>query len=111
MHQRPLFYEIFHPLSTRLPLLDPDFKDSIVHADIVVGVGTKDPEYKALFYGRRTMERIAARDESRDVSWLDVPIDFDTDDVEALVAACKKWKGSSCYNHGHQPPNIAPEFN
>jgi hypothetical protein len=92
-------------------LLDPDFKDSIVQADIVVGVDVKDPEHKALFYGRRTLERIAAGDESREKRGLTVPIDFDTCDVEALVYACKKWKGSSCYNHGHQPPYIAPEFN
>jgi hypothetical protein len=92
-------------------LLDPDFKGSIVQSDVIVGISTKDPEHKALFYGLRTMQRIAASDESREVSWLDVPIDFNTDDVEVLVVACEKWKGSSCYNHGHEPPRIAPDFN
>jgi hypothetical protein len=36
-----------------------------------------------------------------------VPIDFHTDDLEVLIAACVVWKGSCCY-HAHSPGGNPP---
>jgi hypothetical protein len=42
-------------------------------------------------------------------------VDFETNDLEALVAACVAIKGSCCYRaygaHGDEPDRINPSFN
>jgi hypothetical protein len=67
---------------------DPEARESIASADVIVGINIRDPGHKSLFYGRATLQRIARSDKEPEITVLEVPVDFETDDVEALGAAC-----------------------
>lgn len=87
-------------------------------AGLVWGVDIDDPENRALFYGKVTLDRIDAGAvvDDRRLAPVEVPIDFGeaSGDLEFLFAACRQWKGSCCYKgRGEEddPDDINPEFN
>jgi hypothetical protein len=96
-------------------LLDPEAQGSIARAGLILGVNVRDPEQKSLFFGRATLKRIKRSGKEREMHVLEVPVDFETNDLEALVAACVAIKGSCCYRaygaHGDEPHRINPSFN
>ena len=106
----PLTGDIVKALAT-----DPEARESIARADVILGIDIRDPGHRALFYGRAALQRIARSGKEQDMNILEVPMDFETDDVEALVAACVAIKGSSCYRasgaHGDETDWIDPSFN
>jgi hypothetical protein len=66
---------------------------SIARADVIIGIDRRDPELGALFFGRVVLERIARSGKEQDMNILEVWVDFETDDVGALVGACVAIKG------------------
>jgi hypothetical protein len=79
-------------------LADPEWREELRRADIVVSIDVHDPNHSSCFFGRRTLDRIAQTGKTKEETILQVPIDYDTDDVEILVAVCLEYKGSCCYN-------------
>jgi hypothetical protein len=93
----------------REELGDPAARAQIVAADVVFGVDVKDETQEVLFYGRRALKQIAKSGEGRELDVARVTIDLATDDVEALIAACRVLKGSCCYDFAR--PDDDPRFN
>ena len=71
---------------------------SIRDADVIFGVDIHHPGEKSLFFGKATLEQIVRTGDGRKALIVNVPVDFDTDDVECLVAACMQIKGSYGYD-------------
>ena len=94
---------------------DPEARESIASADVILGIDIRDPGHRTLFFGRAALQRIARSGKEQDMNILEVRVDFETDDVEALVGACVAFKGSSCYRasgaHGDETDWIDPSFN
>jgi hypothetical protein len=92
---------------------DPDYRQRLATAAVVLGVDVRDRSHVALFYGRSLLKRIMKADEpdggDEEVEIFKAPIDFATDDVEALAAACNVLKGSCCYDPDN--PLVNPDFN
>jgi hypothetical protein len=104
--------EILPPGQLMISLADPDFRQAIRDAGIVFGVDVLDESNRSLFYGKATLERIARTGKGKGMLVVNVPIDFASDDVEALCAACLTLKGSCCYNgDDDEPEMINPDFN
>ena len=91
---------------------DPEARESIASADVIVGIDIRDPGHRALFFGRAALQRIARSGKEQDMHILEDRVDFETDDVGALVGACVAIKGSSRYRaYGDEPDRIDPSFN
>jgi hypothetical protein len=95
-------------LSDKLRNWDIEFKQAIQAADVIWGVDVHDEERRSLFYGKETMELIIASNTAAPVKVLRVPVDFDTDDLDTLAAACNVWKGSCCYHGVPEPDKEQP---
>jgi hypothetical protein len=87
---------------------NPEARESIGRADGILGVDVRDPGHQALFFGRAALQRIARSGKEQDLNISEIWVDFSTDDVEELIAACIAIKGSSCYGGGSL---INPRFN
>lgn len=81
---------------TRL-LPDAHFRQEIADADVVLGVDVRDSEYVCVFFGREALEQIVAAGQSQALCVARVPVDFCTNDVEVLCAACVALKGAHCF--------------
>src|SRR5258706_11707666 len=77
---------------------DAEASASIRNADVIFGVDVHNSGEKLLFFGKATLEQIVRTGDGRKALIVNVPVDFDTDDVECLVAACMQVKGSCGYN-------------
>jgi thymidine kinase len=71
-------------------------RELMASADVILGVDVISQD-EALFFGRRTLEQVAAGTESREVSVLKVELDMDTDEVERLAALVQVVKGHHDY--------------
>lgn len=69
-----------------------DPRELMASADVIVGVDVMSG-HETLFFGRRTLEQVAAGTESRKVSVLKVEFDMDTDELERLAALVQVVKG------------------
>jgi hypothetical protein len=94
-------------------LSDPETKATLKEADVIMGVDVRNPDNSSIFYGKATLERISKGSGGRTLGVARVPVDFETDDLEALAAFCVHEKGSCCYvGQGDSgEPTINPEFN
>jgi hypothetical protein len=93
-------------------LADPEFREKIASADIILGIDVHDEEHQSLFFGRTALESIIRSGRERKMSVFGVGVDFKTNDLEALAAACVVLKGSCCYKGcGDDPGMINPRFN
>jgi hypothetical protein len=68
----------------------------IEEAGVIFGVDSRTGR-ESLFFGKATLERIVCSGKSKQVAMISIPIDFATNDVEVLCAACLTLKGSHCY--------------
>ena len=76
--------------------LDVHPRELVASADVILGVDVIS-QHEALFFGRRTLEQVAADTQSRKVSVLKVELDMDTDEVERLAALVQVVKGHHDY--------------
>lgn len=83
--------------SLRKRIFNPDFRRKISRAGVVWGVDVRDPENRSLFFGKPTLERIVKTGKAELVTVVGIPVDYETDDLEVLAAACLTLKGSCCY--------------
>jgi hypothetical protein len=67
---------------------DPAARRSIAGADVIIGIDRRAPAHGTLFFGRVVLERTARSGKEQDMHILEVRVDFETDDVEELIAAC-----------------------
>jgi hypothetical protein len=99
----------FPPGALHAKFADAEYRAKIQGAHIIVGVDSRTGE-KSLFFGRKSLERIVQSGEGKNMIMMHVPVDFETDDVEMLCAACQAIKGSYCYDdadrHGPQNPEV-----
>src|SRR5262249_14996817 len=85
---------------------DPDFRETFKRADLGIGVKLRDPKKSSIFYGMATLERVMRTGRAKEGLILKVPVDYETADVEYLIAACLTLKGSCCYNSGDGEPEM-----
>ncbi len=85
------------PGTLRNRIFRPDVRQAISDAGVVVGVDVRDPENRSLFFGKATLERIVKSGNGKLMSVARIPVDYETDDLEVLAAACLVLKGSCCY--------------
>jgi hypothetical protein len=85
-----------NPMTVRdIPIAD--LMGLVREADVIFGVHPDDPDNRSLFYGESTLKRIARTGNAREVRVAELPVDFDTEDLECLAAAVTVAKGSCCY--------------
>jgi len=101
----------------RHELAKPEFRKTIADAQVILGVDVRDPKHITPFFGRVVLERIIRSGSTRELIVTEIPLDFETDDIEALGAACLVLKGSCCYRSRDDEPgkpdmiNPDPHFN
>jgi hypothetical protein len=76
---------------------DPDLQAQIKDAEVIFGVDPKTGDRNGPYYGIAALKRIVRRGESEGLRVLNVPVDPDTDDIEALCAMVQHLKGAHCY--------------
>jgi hypothetical protein len=86
-----------HRSPLRQALQDPASRAKIRDADVILGVDVRTGD-RSLFYGRSALERGVETGEALSARFMIVPLDFATDELEMLVAACVILKGSCCYD-------------
>jgi hypothetical protein len=95
-------------------LSDPANRSQFLAAGVIFGVNEKSGT-ESLFFGKATLERIIRTGHGKMLGVMRVPLDFDTDEPEALGAACKVLKGSCCYkgqgDNPDDPDDIEPGHN
>jgi hypothetical protein len=110
--QRPDPEPDYPPGRLREAIARPEVREQIRDAGVIFGTDVHNPGNRSLFFGKANLERILKSGRARATRVTAVPVDFDTDDVEVLVAACITLKGSCCYNASDgEPGMIDPAFN
>ena len=90
---------------------DSAFRKQIQDADIILGMDSKTGK-DSLFFGKATLERIIKTGKSKEAVLFRCPVNYATDDVEALIALCLTLKGSHCYgSRDGEPDEIMPGLN
>ena len=75
----------------------PKVREELKGAAVLFAVDKKtQAEY--LVFGRATLERVIATRRGELATVVKVPINFDTDDLEVLLAFCEVVKGGHCYD-------------
>jgi hypothetical protein len=94
----------------REEFLDADlvFGDVIAPADVGIGKDARGTGDWVLFFGLVDMKRSHKAGTTVNLRAAVITVDFATDDVETLCAACMSLKGSCCY-YGEE--TINPSFN
>ena len=72
---------------------DPEFREQIKAATVVIGADTRGTGKSSLFFGKATLERLLKAGKDLKAHVVTVPVDFTTDDVEALYASASRRKG------------------
>jgi hypothetical protein len=85
------------PGSVRDQIDDPKFQDQIKGAQVIRGVHHLTGDQIGLFYGAAVLRRIIRKETEETASVMNVPLNPDTDDIEALIAVVKAVKGDCCY--------------
>jgi hypothetical protein len=115
----PVSWRLGFPMASTPPqgnllraLANADLRESIKRAGVILGVDVHNPENRSLFFGKRTLAGGIRTGRTKELEVLALPVDFRTDDVEALSAACLALKGSCCYNESDgEPGTIDPALN
>ena len=55
---------------------DPELRENLKKADVILAVDIHNPENSALFYGERALERIRRTGQEEELFYCQVPIDF-----------------------------------
>jgi hypothetical protein len=81
-------------------MLDPEVQAEVRRSDVVLGVNARTGEPAGVFYGIAALKRIMRRGETKQLRVMELPIDSDTDDIEAAIALVTTVKGAHCYGTG-----------
>jgi hypothetical protein len=88
---------------------DPEFREEVRTADVILGVDRSTGQECGLFYGLSELKRISKKDHDASLCVLRVPVDQDTDEPELLAEAVVALKGSCCYPADAEEPLTGPD--
>jgi hypothetical protein len=90
---------------------DPEFREELRKADVILGVDRRTGQECGLFYGVSELKRIPKKDHEAALRVLRVPVDQDTDEPELLAEAVVALKGSCCFPADAEEPMTRPDEN
>jgi hypothetical protein len=88
---------------------DPEFREEVMTADVILGVDRSTGQECGLFYGVGELKKIPKKDHEAALRVLRVPVDQDSDEPELLAEAVLALKGSCCFPADAEEPMTRPD--
>ena len=88
---------------------DPEFREQVRTAKVILGVDRRTGQECGLFYGVSELKQFPRKDHEAALRVLRVPMDQDTDEPELLAEAVLAIKGSCCFPADAEEPMTRPD--